>query len=90
MLKTTQKITISGMSIIDDVNVAEYSAQIDSENPENMTLSNWQNNKELYKVNRTACRANQAGFEDLAYQKQDELIAAKTTIEGGKKDEAKK
>lgn len=91
MLKTTQKITITGVSTIGDVNVAEYSAQIDSENPENMTLSNWQNNKELYKVNRTVCRADQAGFEDLAYQKQDELIAAKTpTIEGGQKDEAKK
>ena len=91
MLQTTQKITILGMSIINNVNVAEYSAQIDSENPENMTLSNWQNDKVLYKANRTTCRADQAAFEDFAYQKQDELVAVKTpTAEGNHHDETTK
>ena len=76
MLKTTKKITINGKSIIDNVEVCGYQAQIDESNPTNMSLSDWQINKELYKANRVECRADIAEFEDYAYTIQDELIAA--------------
>lgn len=76
MLNISEKITITGKSVIDGVEVCGYSAQIESTNPANMTLSDWQINKDLYKANRAACRADQAEFEDYAYAKQDELIAA--------------
>lgn len=76
MLKTTKKITINGKSIIDNVEVCGYQAQIDESNPTNMSLSDWQINKELYKANRVDCRADLAEFEDYAYTIQDELIAA--------------
>ncbi len=76
MLKTVQRITITGESIINDVSVAGFTAAIDSNNPSDMTISAWQNDKQAYKANRTAVRADQAEFEDLAYAKQDELIAA--------------
>lgn len=76
MLKTTKKITINGKSIIDNVEVCGYQAQIDESDPTNMSLSDWQINKELYKANRVECRADLAEFEDYAYTIQDELIAA--------------
>lgn len=76
MLKMKERITITGESVIDDVAVEGYQAQIDSTNPEDMSLTSWQNNKELYKANRTTCRADEAAFEDYAYSRQDELIAS--------------
>jgi hypothetical protein len=76
MLNITKRITLSGQTIIDGASVAGYSANIDSENPSDMTLSMWQNNKELYKENRTTCRQEQAEFEDTAYALQDEMIAS--------------
>lgn len=75
MLNVTQKITITGESVIDGVNVAGFSASINSTNPADMVLSMWQNNKKACKENRVAVRADQAAFEDIAYAKQDELLA---------------
>ena len=75
MLKTTKKITINGKSIIDNVDVCGYQAQIDVSDPTNMSLSDWQINKQLYKANRVDCRADLAEFEDYAYTIQDKLIA---------------
>lgn len=75
MLKTTQEITFSGKSVVNDVEVEAYTARIKSDNPEDVTFSSWQMNKELYKQNRTQCRADQAEFEDMVYVKQDEMIA---------------
>lgn len=79
MLKTTKKITISGKSMVNDKEVAGFQAQIDSANPGNMTLNNWQTNAQLYKENRATCRVDQAEFEDYAYSVQDQLIAEKST-----------
>lgn len=76
MLKTMKKITINGKSIIDNVEVCGYQAQIDESDPTIMSLSDWYINKELYKANRVECRADLAEFEDYAYTIQDELIAA--------------
>lgn len=74
MLTTKEKITITGESMIDDISAAGFTASIDSSNPENMTISVYQNNKAVYKENRTKVREDQAEFEDMAYEKQDELI----------------
>lgn len=76
MLKTTQEITFTGKSVVNDVEVEGYTARIKSDNPEDITFSSWQINKELYKQNRTQCRADQAEFEDMVYTKQDEMIAS--------------
>ena len=77
MLKKTQKIKIEGESLIGEVSAAGFRAEIDSENPEKMTLSVWQNDKPTYKANRDAVRADQAEFEDYAYTVQDQLISEK-------------
>ena len=62
---------------IDGAEAAGFQAQIDSDKPENMTLSNWQTDTQLYKENRDVCRADQAAFEDYAYSVQDQLIVEK-------------
>lgn len=73
-----EKITITGKSIIDGKEVCGYQAQIDSENPSDIALTDWQVDKEMYKANRAACRADQAEFEDYAYTVQDEMLAKVT------------
>lgn len=78
MLEKKEKITITGKSIIEGVEVCGYQAQIDSADPSNIVLTDWQVDKEMYKANRTACRADQAEFEDYAYAVQDEMIAKVT------------
>lgn len=77
MLTFKKEITLTGTSKINGVVAAGYQAKIDSDNPENMTISVWQSDKELYKNNRATCRADQAAFEDTAYVIQEELIAEK-------------
>lgn len=70
-----KKITLTGKSVINGVNVEGFQATIDSTNPLNMQLTSWQENKELYKANRVECRADEAEFEDMAYEIQDAMIA---------------
>lgn len=76
MLKVTKNITLSGRSMINDVEVEAYTASIDSEHPDQMNLQQWQVNKQLRKENRDVCRQDQMEFENAAYKLQDELIAA--------------
>ena len=75
MLKKKESIIITGESLIDGIAVEGFQAQINSSKPEDMNISSWQINRELYKENRVICRADEAEFEDYAYQKQDEMIA---------------
>lgn len=75
MLTKTRKITIEGKSVIDGVAVAGFNAVIDSTNPAQMTLSSYQINKMAYKENRVAARADEAEFEDYAYEVQDAMLA---------------
>lgn len=79
MLKQTKNITIEGYSVIDGKNAAGYRAVIKSDNPSDMTLTNWQTDKALYKENRTQCRADQAEFEDAAYALQEEMLTEPET-----------
>lgn len=77
MLRTVKKITIDGFSVIDDVQVSGFRAEINSENPSDMNLTSYQIDKEAYKANRVVARADEAEFEEYAYAIQDELIAEK-------------
>lgn len=80
-LTTKKEITLTGESKIDGVVAEVYRAVINSESPEDMTLTSVQRDKALYKANRKACRADNAEFEEMAYDLQDEMIAALTTEE---------
>ncbi|MFQ9974109.1 hypothetical protein [Coprobacillus cateniformis] len=70
---TTNKNLTLTMSIkVGEKVVKGLSATIDSET-QNITLSNWINDMELYKANRVAIRAEEAKFEDMAFDEQEKL-----------------
>ena len=75
MLKTNRKITLEGTSTIDGVIVSKFTAAINSEDPNQMTLSSVQINKAAYKANRDAVRTDEAAFEDYAFSLQDSMLA---------------
>ena len=75
MLEIKQKTTLTAKTIIDGVEICGYQAQIDSENPENLVISEYKINKDAYKENRETCRKDKAAFEDHAYKIQDEMLA---------------
>lgn len=75
MLRTSGRITLTGESVIDDVVVCAYSASIDLDNPEKMSIGQVQKDKEAYKVNRTECRADFAAFEDMVLSVQEKHLA---------------
>lgn len=76
MLKMNEKINITGESVIDETVVCAFSAVIDPEAPEKMTVNNFKRNAETYKEHRAECRADFAEFEDYAYARQAEIIEA--------------
>lgn len=81
MLNMKKSITLTGASMIDGAQAEGYTATIDDNNPEDMTLSSYKVDKNLYKANRTQCRQDAAEFEDAAYALQDELIDEKAATE---------
>lgn len=81
MLKVTKNIEITGTSIFEEKTAAGYSAKINSNDPTDMTLTNWIADKDSYKTNRTQCYAERETFEDEVYALQAELIAEKAATE---------
>lgn len=75
MLNLEKSVTLIGASMINGVQAEGYTAKINSENPDDITFSNWQTDKKLYKENRDQCRKDSADFEDAAYAVQDEMIS---------------
>lgn len=76
MLNIRKNITLNGESVFDEKQAAGFSAVINSENPEDMTITQWQVNKSLYKEKRADVNADFAEFQNAAYTLQDEMIAA--------------
>lgn len=74
MLKTIKKVTLEGNSVIDGAIVAHFTASINSDDPNQMTLTSTQVNKAACKENRVAVRKDEAEFEDYAYTIQDEML----------------
>lgn len=72
-----KSITLNNEIKVDDIVVKGQQATIDS-TTQNITFSDWINNMELYKENRTAIRQNEAEFEDMAFEEQEKLISALT------------
>ena len=74
MLEMKKSVTVTGRSIIDGVEACGFQATINSNKPEDMIFSSWQTDKNLYKANRVACRADEAEFEDACYEIQEAMI----------------
>ena len=82
MLKKSEKITVTGESVLEDgTKLAGFQATIDSENPENIQFTSWQQDKAAYKANRSVARVDEAEFEDYVYTIQDEMIAEQESAE---------
>lgn len=74
MLNKVEKINITGESVIGEKVVCAFSAVIDPEKPENVTINQFQRDKEAYKEHRAECRADFAAFEDYVYERQAKMI----------------
>lgn len=79
MLSIKKNITLTGNSAIGGIIAECYQAVIDSNNPQDMTITSWQADKAVYKANRAQCRLDSAEFEEAAYALQDEILAEKET-----------
>lgn len=75
MLKTTQKITIEGKSVIADTVVTNFVASINSDDPTQLSIASAHPNKLAYKEHRVEARADEAAFEDYVYSIQDKMLA---------------
>lgn len=81
MLNISKKVTLTGESIIDGVRVSGFRAEIDSVNPNDISLTSWQIDKAAYKTHRVAVRADEVEFEEYAYSVQDAMLAELTIAE---------
>lgn len=70
----TSNVTLSNNITVDGVIVKGQTASIRSDNPEDITFTEWTNDKTLYKEHRAEIRVLEAEFEDLAYAKQEEML----------------
>jgi hypothetical protein len=76
MLKIKKQITFIGESVVDGKVVATFSATMNGDNPEAMTIGQYLNDKDAYLKNATECRADRAQFEDAVWEAQAEMESA--------------
>lgn len=83
--KSNKNIEITKNIEVDNVQVEQVKAVINTSNPENANLTHYISNQTLYKANRTEVRAAEAAAEDEIYVEQDAIIAE---LAGDNKDAA--
>lgn len=74
MLKTTKSISLSGQSFINDKQVANFSANINSDNGSSNINSNIMN-QAVYDTNKSEVRKDLADFNTAVYEVEDQLDA---------------
>lgn len=72
-----KKISISGKSVVNDVEIASFGAVIDVAT-DDVSFFNRQLDKPACKLNREIVRADQAEFEDFVYAVQEAVKPATT------------
>ena len=82
LTETAKKVTITATSAAEiegkKVILENYTATVDSGNPENLSMNKFfptVESKDLYKDHRTECREDYAAFMKKAYALQDEMFA---------------
>lgn len=82
LTEKAKKVTITATSVVEieekKVVLENYTATVDSGNPENLSMSKFfptAESKDLYKDYRTECREDYAAFQEKAYALQDEMFA---------------
>lgn len=81
MLTTRKNVTLNGQSSFDGKVAAQFIANIDSQNPEDMTINRYMSDKEEYKAHRTAINTEYVEFEDMAYALQEEMLRTNESAE---------
>lgn len=82
----TQMINCYEYSVIGETRICQFNLDINSEEPESMSISRSVLDMPKYKENRAQVMKDQAAFEEAAFKFQDELIAQKNAAtEGGEK-----
>lgn len=76
----TKKLTFNGTSTINDVVCERFSASIEPDNPENLSLNFIIADKNGYRDNRKQCHKDQAQFEDEVYAAQAQLLGTEETV----------
>jgi len=74
MLKTTKSISLSGQSIISNNQVANFSANINSESGSS-NINSSTINQDLYDTNKKEVRQDLADFTAAVYEVEDQLDA---------------
>lgn len=74
-------VSINANVMVDGVLAKGYSASIDTDNPNDINISEYISNKELYKSNRNQINIEVAKIEDKAYAEQDAMIKEVTVNE---------
>lgn len=80
MLEVVKTTTFTGQSKIGDVIAKTFTATINTETPEEISLNHWVVNYPLYGPNRAAVAADEVVFEDMAYAFQQQLIDEKNAV----------
>lgn len=75
MLNINKSIDLNGNSTMENSQVMYYSARINSDNPDDYSITSSIQNQALYKKHRAAIKAEQAEFEDMVYALVDEMTA---------------
>ena len=75
MLNMNKTVTINGNSQIDGVLAETFSATIDSNNPDNMSLSSYIQNSKTYRENQAQCDKDWGEFCTEVFKVQDEMKA---------------
>lgn len=73
-LEVTRSVTLTGKCIINGTTVENYTASINEQKPEGMTITRSILNNALRRENRSACITDQVAFEDAAYAMQTEMM----------------
>ena len=84
MLTTTNKINLTGNSMVNGSQAVFLSAQLSTDGSSNGSVSISITNDELYKANKRECRNDISDFQNRVYDLQDELEAEQdkdTTVE---------
>lgn len=68
----TKSVTMTNQIMIDGVVVKGQNAKIDQEN-NNVSITDYTSNMELYKENRETIREKMAEFEDMVFQEQEKM-----------------
>ena len=72
-LKIAKNMNLNGQCVIDGIVVETYTANINQENPDGMTIVRSILNNSMRKEHRSECIADQVAFEDEAYALQAEM-----------------